>query len=357
MELADSEVGVNLRRAVRNTELTPFLLAGVTIALSIDAVERLDRLSNVVGLIPGTINEYVLIGAHYDHLGLGARKSLVPEHVGEIHNGADDNASGVAGLLKLASELSSERSGCGLLLVAFAAEELGLQGSTAFISQPPVDLRAVRAMINLDMIGRSNGDLLIGGVGTAVEFRPLLESLEAGSGLTFKFAETPQAASDHLPFSGEKIPVLFFFSGLHPDYHTPSDDWDRIDRKRAGQIVSVVKAVAQRLRKPESAVRFVETDSDAALLEGSVGPALLGLITAYSWEGDGILVASVKPGSVAAGAGFEAGDIIVGCDGQVVFNRLDLIAALTENQAFQGGPHIIAVLRQDRLIELGLGAD
>jgi aminopeptidase YwaD len=356
IDLAQSRAGIDLRKAVRESLLAPFDLPGVAVSLSVDAVEKQQKLKNVVGLIPGSVDEYIVIGAHYDHLGLGARKSLAPDRIGEIHNGADDNASGTAGLLRLASMLAPERRGRGVLLIAFAGEEIGLLGATAYVSHPSVGLGAIRAMINLDMIGRSNGEVFIGGVGTAVEFRALLDSLQPGSGLEFKFAETPQAASDHLLFSGEKIPVLYFFSGLHPDYHTPSDDWEKIDRTRTEQILAVVAAVTRYLRQPGNQTRFVETDSDSALLGGSVGPALLGLMTAYYWEGEGILVASVKPDTPASEAGFQAGDIVIGCDGRAVFNRLDLIELLTEEREPMAQGHTITVLRGESVVRLTLRA-
>jgi len=372
----------DVSRAAKQLLLQPFDIPDVELTLSVEAIERYRVLRNVVGILPGTRDDYVVIGAHYDHLGLGKRKALTPENVGQIHNGADDNASGTAGMLSLAYDLSGSsqigaraavdvtsrpagkarppaapNQGSGIAFIAFAGEELGLLGSTAFVSRPSIPLAKIRAMVNLDMIGRSDGNLYIGGVGSAAEFREWLDDLKGRTLLNLNYADTPQAPSDHLAFVGEKIPVLFFFSGLHPDYHQPSDDREKVDQARAFQIVELVQAVTRKLRQPGQAVHFVETDSSTALLGASFGSPVFGIATEPSWEADGVLVTGVKPASPAFAAGLLRGDIIVGCDGKAVINRLELVEQLKQPEGGAGSVHTIMVLRGEEILTLTLSVN
>jgi len=343
-----------IARAARDVLLEPFDIPNVNVSLSVEAIERYRTLRNVVGLVPGTTDDYVVVGAHYDHLGLGERKALAPENIGAIHNGADDNASGTAGLLFLASRAVRRKNGSGLVFIAFAGEELGLLGSSAYVSRPKIPLEKIRAMLNMDMIGRSDGSVYIGGVGTAAEFHDLLDGLKKETTLELKYAETPQAPSDHLSFAGEKIPVLFFFSGLHADYHQPSDDREKIDQVRARQILQVVESVIRRLVRKDQPVHFVETDTNTALLGAAAGSSVLGLQPEPSWEADGVLVADVKAATPAFEAGFRRGDILIGCDGKAVANRLDLIQQLTEQGRAPETAHQILVVRGEELLALPL---
>ncbi len=366
---------LDLFRAARNLLLQPFELPGVKVSLCVEAIEHYRVLRNVVGVLPGTSEDYVVVGAHYDHLGLGQRKALLAENVGQIHNGADDNASGTAGMLSLAWRLSGgpenvaraprrppasarrrapARRGSGIIFIAFAGEELGLLGSTAFVSRPSFPLSKIRAMVNLDMIGRSDGTLYIGGVGTATEFREWLDGLKRGTGLNLSFADTPQAPSDHLAFVGEKIPVLFFFSGLHPDYHQPSDDREKIDQSRSLEIIQLVEAVTRKLGQPNQPVHFVETDSSTALLGASFGSPVFGIQPEPSWEADSVLVAKIKPASPAFASGFRHGDIIIGCNGQSVMNRAELVERLRQSERAGASAPSLLVLRGEEILTLML---
>ncbi len=371
----------DLARAAKQVLLQPFDLPDVKVSLSVEAIERYRVLRNVVGILPGTRDDYVVIGAHYDHLGLGERKALSPENVGQIHNGADDNASGTAGMLSLAYQLSRgydraasaplgsrtqaraarrvapPNHGSGVVFIAFAGEELGLLGSSAFVTRPSIPLSKIRAMVNLDMIGRSDGTVYIGGVGTASEFRDWLDGLKESTTLNLNYADTPQAPSDHLSFVGEKIPVLFFFSGLHPDYHQPSDDREKIDQVRAMEIVQLVQAITRKMTQSDQAVHFIETDSSAALLGASFGSPVLGIVTQPSWEADGVLVTGVKPGTPAFAAGLHQGDIIIGCGGKAVMNRLDLVEQLKQPKPEAAISHPILVLRGEEILTLTVPAD
>ncbi len=256
--------GQNVRQVRRsiNRDLIPnsFPMRSIQAVVRIDVTVIRKTVRNVVGILPGENDSVLVIGAHYDHLGLGGLHSLAPEASGQIHNGADDNASGVAGLLELSRWFAGYRPQHTLVFIAFAGEELGLLGSTYYTQTPVFPLQHTVAMLNMDMIGWSLGELLVGGVGTALEFRKVLETAQEQSDLHFRFAETPRASSDHMAFSHHEIPVLFFFSGLHADYHRPGDDWERIELDRALEVVRVVRSCIQRLDEIGSSLTFVDLD-------------------------------------------------------------------------------------------------
>ena len=180
-----------------------------------------------------------MIGAHYDHLGLGEQFSLAPSLAGTVHPGADDNASGTAGVIELARWFSTQpKQKRGILFLTFAGEELGLLGSSFFVNHPLLPLEKDVAMINMDMIGRMrDGKVFIGGVGTGTTLKKLLEEDYAQVHLHIDYSEAGYGSSDHTSFTTKQVPVLFFFSGLHADYHKPSDTWDKIDAPDAAKLL------------------------------------------------------------------------------------------------------------------------
>jgi hypothetical protein len=222
----------------------------VRVEMELDVEREVKTVHNVAAYWPGETDEYVVIGAHYDHLGLGEQFSLSPSQAGQPHYGADDNASGVAGVLELASALRGERRRRGIYFVNFAAEELGLLGSAFFADHPPRPIDQCAAMINLDMIGRMrDNSVIIGGVTTGSSFRALIEEqavqfphlkLEYGG-------QQGVGSSDHTSFLARHVPVLFFFTGLHGDYHRPSDTWDKINAKGAVDLLGLVANTAASL--------------------------------------------------------------------------------------------------------------
>ncbi len=329
-----------------------FEFKGVTAHLSLDVVKEHRQIKNVLGLVPGQTDEIIILGAHYDHLGLGNRSSLEPKRIGEIHNGADDNASGTAGLLQLAHDFSkTPPPQRGLLFIAFVGEELGLLGSQYYTENPIFPLEKTIAMLNMDMIGRSKGDLIIGGVGTASEFKKILMDLEEGSQLQFKYVQTPRGSSDHLFFSLKKIPVLFFFSGLHSDYHRPSDDWEKIDLLRIHQVVEVVRGVTKKLDRWEKPLKFVDLQREVHDAEGSSGRGygpLFGSLPDMTWESDGVRFAGVREETPAAKAGLKSGDILVRFDGKEINNLYDFTYALRLKKP--GDEVEVFVLRENQVV-------
>jgi len=292
----------------------------------------------VLGEIPGQgslADETVIVGAHYDHLGNGGISSLAP-WTKAIHNGADDNASGTTALLEVARQVVRRRDRDGdarrVLFVAFSAEEMGLIGSERFVASPPVPLDQVVAMVNLDMVGRLRADrLTVSGTGTAREFSAIVQRLASHHEFRAKLDPSGLGPSDHATFAVRGIPVLHFFTGLHEDYHRPSDDADRINVVGLRRISLMVADTIDELSKSESrptptregldglladvrisAVRPRSTDSTAKRRADSpptTRPLDAGL-TFQDTTGGGVTVRSVAPGSPAQRAGLRVGDVL-----------------------------------------------
>jgi hypothetical protein len=229
------------------------------VSLRADVRSRQKEVANVVGYLPGETPEYVIIGAHYDHLGLGEQYSMAPDQSGTIHPGADDNASGTAGVLGLARWFASQpKMKRGILFIAFAGEEIGLLGSSHYTSAPLLPLRNAVAMINLDMVGRlRDHKLTVGGTSSGDGLRALVESAGRRAGLELQTDDAAvYGSSDHTTFKAKMVPVLFFFTGLHADYHRPTDTPDRIDPKATAQVVEVAGAVARELAQRPARISF-----------------------------------------------------------------------------------------------------
>jgi aminopeptidase YwaD len=320
------------------------------VSLTID-VERIHRqVANVVGILPGgdpeLSRECIVVGAHYDHLGLGDQHSLAPKQLGQIHPGADDNASGTSGLLELADAFSHRRKNLKhtFVFVAFAAEETGLLGSNYYTAHPAVPLDRTMAMVNMDMIGRvSKNKLYVGGTGTSPGFKKLVEEANRLVGFELSYSASGYGASDHMAFTVHGIPVLFFFSGLHSDYHKPSDTWDKIDAQEGARVVELVANAAaslDRLQEKPRFVRVAEPTSHAMGGGGGYGP-YFGSIPDFAEVEHGVRFADVRDGSPAAKAGFKAGDILVEFDGKKIDNLYDFTYAL---RAHKPGDKVVATV-------------
>jgi hypothetical protein len=301
------------------------------------AIERTHAtVHNVLAYLPGESDEYVIVGAHYDHLGRGNENSLAPSQIGTIHPGADDNASGTAALLELAREFSSRqrRARRGVLFAAFAGEEIGLLGSSYWVNHPTRPLAKAIAMVNMDMVGRiKDSKLYVGGVGTGSTFKALLESASAGRNFTIELSAGGYAASDHTSFLAKKIPVLFFFSGLHSDYHKPSDTWDKINAESAAQLLDLISEATGSLLAAEQRPEFkeVETARSSGGGGGGYGP-YFGSVPDFGQAEGGVKFADVTPGSPAAKAGLKAGDVLVQFNDKPISNLYDFTDALRRSK-------------------------
>jgi hypothetical protein len=312
------------------------------VAGTIDIEQEHAQVNNVLAYLPGRSDEYIIIGAHYDHLGRGDSNSLAPSQIGQIHPGADDNASGTAGVLELARLFAPLKGQLdrGILFMNFSGEELGLLGSAHWVKDPTKPLAKCVAMLNMDMIGRIRDDkVFIGGVGTGSTFKPILEAAEKQTGFKFETSPGGYSASDHTSFVTQKIPVLFFFSGLHSDYHKPSDTADKINAPSAAQLLNMVGDVALQLANAPQPPAFVVVAEDKPIGGisgggGGYGP-YFGSIPDFGEVKDGVRFSDVRPGSPAAKAGLKGGDILVEYDGKPIHNLYDFTDALRRSKVGQ----------------------
>jgi acetylornithine deacetylase/succinyl-diaminopimelate desuccinylase-like protein len=274
---------------------------------------------NVIGLLPGhdpnLRNETVIVGAHYDHLGLGGFGSLDPDSTGKVHNGADDNASGAAMLIQIAARLSQAPPARTVLFIAFSGEELGLLGSAYYVKQPVYPLSTTTAMINLDMVGRlRNGRLIVYGARTAKEFPALLDSLNWHAGFNLKAQGDGYGPSDQSSFYAVGRPVLHIFTDLHDDYHRTTDDWQKVDpegfRRVTNFTVGLVTALANRPTRL-TPVEVPPPSHSAGTTSGSPSyGTYLGTIPDMTDSPGGVRLLGVRAGSPAEKAGLRGDDII-----------------------------------------------
>ncbi len=330
--------GTSLKEWMEETDRTlkpkAVPLAGLRLEVAADVTRRQSASPNVAAYLPGETDEYVVIGAHFDHLGLGQQSSLAPDLAGKaIHHGADDNASGTAGLLELAAYFAGRpKQKRGILFLAFSGEELGLIGSNYYVNHPLLPLEKAAAMINMDMIGRiQDGRVYVGGTGTGDSLKRMLGEAMAGSPLKFDFSDQGgYGSSDHFSFVNRQVPVLFFFSGLHADYHKPTDTWEKINAQAAAQMLEVVARVTERLCGPEAKPQYVKVQMpQQPAVAGSAGSgAWFGSVPDMGESKDGFRVSDVMKGSPADEAGLKGGDVIVEFDGKPITNLYDFTYAL-----------------------------
>jgi len=274
---------------------------------------------NVIGLLPGhdpvLRNETIIVGAHYDHLGLGGFGSLDPDSTGKVHNGADDNASGSAMLIEIAQRLAAAPPARTVVFIAFSGEELGLLGSSYYVKQPVYPLATTLAMINLDMVGRlRNKRLIVYGSRSAKEFPALLDSLNWYAGFDLKAQGDGYGPSDQSSFYAAGRPVLHFFTDLHEDYHRTTDDWQKINLLGFGQVATFVTGVVTALANRPRPLTLMQAATQ--IPASSVGPpmpgygAYLGTVPDMTDSPGGVRLLGVRAGSPAEKAGLRGDDII-----------------------------------------------
>ena len=335
-----------------NTKPVPFAFPDTLhLALNIDIETTRATVDNVLAWLPGQTDEYVIIGAHYDHLGRGNFDSLAPSQLGQIHPGADDNASGTAGVLELARLLAPERGKLkrSILFMDFAGEELGLLGSAEWVKEPTRPLKKAVAMLNMDMIGRIKDDkVYIGGVGTGSTFNSVLEQARKEAPFKIESSAGGYSSSDHTSFVTRKIPVLFFFSGLHSDYHKPSDTWDKINGASAARLLDMVASVAVQLANADQPPQFqVVAEEKPVSGGGGYGP-YFGSIPDFGQVENGVKFSDVKPNSPAAKAGLKAGDILVQFGDKAIRNLYDFTDALRRSKV--GDVVEVKVMREGQAV-------
>jgi hypothetical protein len=300
---------------------------------------------NVAGILKGSDpalqSEFVVLGAHYDHLGRSARFSMAPNSTGQIHHGADDNASGTAAVMEMAKAAAEARTDFrrSIVFITFAGEELGLLGSSYYVQHPAVPLEKTIAMINLDMVGRAGGRILVDGLANAPSIEDDLKVAQKSSGISLNALKgSPGAgASDDASFSLRKIPALNFFSGFHADYHRPSDTWEKIDARGGAAVADLALALARQLANRQDPPAFVETEQPhGGTSSGSGGVSgygpYFGSVPDFADEGQGVKFADVRAGSPAAKAGFRRGDVLTSFGGAPIKNLYDFTFALRDKK-------------------------
>jgi hypothetical protein len=320
-------------------------LAGVRLVPQVIRETRTAR--NVIALAPGTTDEIIVVGAHYDHLGFGTDASLAPG-VHAVHNGADDNASGTAMVMELAemwglSDVGPQPRERGILFCLWSGEEMGLLGSAYWVANPTYPLEHVVCNVNLDMVGRlESGRITVGSANTAAAFRPALEHaqqflVERGSSLQLDVMSNDMpggGGSDHMSFHKVGIPAVFFFSGLHSDYHRPTDDWQKITFGPMAELGAGIADMLIRLQlAPRSDFEYVKPQAPAAPRGDTSrrgGRLWFGSIPDYGAEpeGGGMGLTGTSPGSPAEKAGLQGGDILKKVGGVEIGDIYDFMDAL-----------------------------
>lgn len=328
--------------------------SSIKVRANINVQLKEEQTQNVVAMLPGTDpelkNETVVIGAHYDHLGMGGpgSGSRAVDTIA-VHNGADDNASGVSAVIQLAEKFAAEKDNKrSIVFVAFGAEEMGLVGSKAFVNEPPVDLENVVAMFNFDMIGRldtTENVLSIGGTKTALETEDILNDLNPG----FKLAFSGEGIgpSDHASFYLQDIPVIYFSTGAHGDYHTPQDDAELINYEGEKEVIEYSAEVVKEVANRDERLTFQEAGSKFQRSRGGRFKVTFGIMPDYAGiETRGMRIDGVTKDKPAYKAGMKKGDIITAIDGKKVGNIYDYMARL---QTLEAGSRVsVDIIRGDK---------
>ncbi len=333
----------------------------VKIVVSVEKVKKTDH--NVVALLPPPEltdeTEYVIVGAHYDHIGRGEIGSLARKgEEGQIHNGADDNASGTAVVLELATTLSEvyqkqpEKFRRGIIFALWSGEELGLIGSTHFVNDPVVPLEKVAAYVNFDMVGRlRENKLILQGVGSSSVWTKLIEKRNVPIGFNLTLQEDPYLPTDVTAFYPKEVPVLSFFTGGHEDYNRPTDDPDTLNYDGIERIARLAHGIVSDLVSADERPEYVRVERSQSA-EGSRDTlrAYLGTIPDYTTEGTGVKISGVRAGGPADKAGLKGGDIIVEFGGQQIANIYDYTYTLDAVKI--GEPVEVVVLRDGKRVKL-----
>lgn len=322
----------------------------VTVSVDLEKIELTGH--NVLGFIDNKAMNTVVIGAHYDHLGYGGHESLFRGKPA-IHNGADDNASGVAALIELSRHLkSSKDKSNNYLFIAFSGEEKGLLGSNFFVKNPTMDLKHFNYMINMDMLGRlkkEESTLIISGTGTSPVWKEHLNKIKVDS-LKYKFTESGVGPSDHTSFYLKDIPVLHFFSGSHEDYHKPSDDEEKINYEGEVAIFKVLTSLISRLNDA-GRLAFTKT-SDSNNEEVPRFKVTLGVVPDYAFEGEGMRIDGVSDNKPAAKAGLKSGDIVIQLGEHVISDMMTYMKAL--GKFTKGDTTKVKVKREKQMMEFDI---
>ena len=348
--LAEIEAAIDKTLQPQSTALT-----GWSVDCQSSVIQRSADVKNVIGVLEGKgplADETIVVGAHYDHLGRGGQGSLAP-WTSDIHNGADDNASGTTGLLEVAYRISQRKtkSRRRIVFIAFSAEERGLLGSAHYVREPRFPLKDTVAMVNMDMVGRmTDNKLIITGTGTSPVWNPLIDRLNEN----YKFEVTRQpegtGPSDHQSFYLKEIPVLHIFTGLHDNYHRPSDDFERVNLSDMDRIVDMVFHIVEDLDLADKRPTFTKADKKRNVAGGGGDRPYFGSIPDFADTVDGLPLSGVSPGGPADKGGIKPGDVVVMFGKYKIGGIEDFDSALRK---FKEGDKVkVTVLRDKKKVAL-----
>ena len=360
--LIDHDQSIAELRSKLDEQLIPLsFLVDCKVSAKVNLKFAKETASNIIGFIEGNDlvlkNEYIIVGAHFDHLGLGGRRSgsLDPDTL-IIHNGADDNASGTAGVLELSHKLMSNRHLLkrSVLVVCFDAEEKGLLGSKYYAENPVRNISNTAMMVNMDMIGRLNDNpVILGGVGSSGIFENIIADARKNHTLDIEtnMGGVEFRRSDHASFYQENIPVLFFFTGAHQDYHKPTDDWDKIDYQGEKEVLNFIYDLIIDVSQLEEKPSFTEIETNTTSDQNPVFKVTFGVIPAYGSQKVGLEIDGVsKKDGPAAKAGMKKGDVITAIDGKEIRNIYDYMARLADLKP--GQKVKVTIIRSDDNMDL-----
>lgn len=305
-----------------------FPLNNATCKINVSIKNKLTNTKNVMGVLEGDTDNYIVIGAHYDHLGEGhSSSSRYKGKEVKIHYGADDNASGTSAILQLAKRFEDDQIKDNILFVAFSAEEMGLLGSKEFVKSLPIDKNKIKFYVNYDMVGRlEDKELQVFGVGTTSKFEQIVDAKATEKNIKIKKIATGNGPSDHQSFNVEKIPVLFFFSGIHTEYHTPDDIPEKIDFDGIVKIIDYSESIIRELSKEKELVYTeVKENEKKEHISRTSSKVIMGVIPSYSDTEHGFVLDGVRPGSPAEIGGLKAGDIIIKIDDSEIKDIYDFM--------------------------------
>lgn len=335
-----------------------FEIPNATINIKVNLEENKVPSENVVGWVEGIDpqlkNEYIVVGAHYDHLGWGGPTSNYKGKKPMIHNGADDNASGVAALIELAKVIAQNPPKRSVVFVSFTGEELGLLGSNYFVNNSPIDLNKVSLMINLDMVGRLKNNILYAiGTGSAEQLDGIISELDMNDSLSITKSESPIGSSDQTSFYIKQVPSIMFFTGVHQDYHRPTDDWDKINYEGMDKVVNFISKLIYEVGNRNEKLKYVKTSGNMDPNNTSgrgMGGIKFGIIPNFETSKEGLKIAGTTPNTPAEKAGLKENDIIIQIDDYKVMNIQDFMGVLRDH--YKPGDEVkIKFLRDGKINE------
>ncbi len=345
-----------------NPHVAGFAMPDVTVRVHASVVREKKTANNIIAYLPATepvgttAKPWVAIGAHYDHLGHGEAGNTLAgkEDAGKVHHGADDNASGAAAVLAVASTLAAQPRKRNVLVALWSGEELGLIGSNAFVNKPAVPIDQLAAYLNFDMVGRMQDNKLnVQATGTSPAWGRILEQANIAAGFDLQLQADPYQPTDVSTFNGASVPSLSFFTGTHTDYHKPSDTADKIDYEDLDRVVDFAAAIVRRIEDTTEAPQFTKVEQQMQSGGGRAGVRVFtGTIPDYATDVKGLLLSGVIGGGPAEQAGLKKGDVIVEIGGQTIANIYDYTYALDALKI--GQPVKVAYMRDGKRLETTL---